>query len=94
MITKEEVKHVAELSRLKLSEDEVERFTKDLSGILDFFKDLEEVNTDGVSETSQVTGLTNQTRQDEIILCPVEDELLACSPHPTENHSVKIPKIM
>ena len=94
MITQDEVKHVAQLSRLKLSEDEIQRFTKDLGNILDFFKDLEEVDTSGVAETSQVTGLVNQTRKDEISLSEVEDELLECSPHPIENHSIKIPKIM
>jgi len=94
MITREEVIHIAKLAKMKLTEEEIEKFTKDLSGILDFFKDLEEVDTDGIEETSQVTGMTNRTRPDLVELCQYEDELLECSPHPIENHSLKIPKIM
>ena len=94
MITKDEVLHIANLAKIKLKPEETERFAGELSNILDFFSDLKEVDTDTVEETSQVTGLENATRVDEIIICKNPGDLLACSPHPKENHSVRIPKIM
>ena len=94
MITKDEVQHIAKLAKLKLSEEDLEKFTGQLGKILDFFGELQEVNTEGIEETSQVTGLQNITRPDEINIGGNEDALLKCTPHKIENHSVKIPKIM
>ncbi len=94
MLTQDEVKHIAKLAKLKLNEAELKKFTGQLSSILDFFGQLQEVDTDNIEETSQVTGLSNVTRPDEIIVDGQEDALLDCAPHPIENHSIKIPKIM
>ena len=94
MITDEQVRHLAKLSKLKLSDDEIKKFTPQLGEILDFFKMLQEVDTSGVEETSQVTGLENVTRKDEIEVDGNEDALLRCSPHPIENHSLKVPRII
>lgn len=71
-LSKNEVEHIAHLARMKISEEEKEIFARQLSGILEYVNQLQEVNTEGVSETSQVTGLTNVTRDDVIDLCPKE----------------------
>ena len=63
-ISKKEVLHIAHLSRLELSENEVEKFTKQFGDILEYIAVLREVDTDAVQPTSQVTGLTNVTRPD------------------------------
>lgn len=63
-ISKKEVQHVALLARLGLSEAELEKFTKELSKILEFVSQLGEVDTTDVPETAQVTGLTNVLRPD------------------------------
>ncbi len=94
MITQDEVRHIAKLTKLKLTEDEIKKFTNQLSGVLDFFGQLQEVNTENIEETSQVTGLTNITRSDKITVDGNEDALLNCSPHKIENHSIKIPKVI
>ena len=47
IITKKEVQKVAELARIKLSEEEKEKFSGNLNDILEYFKDLAEVNTEG-----------------------------------------------
>ena len=94
MLTKDDVIKIAKLSKIRLSEAELEKFTNQMGSILDFFAQLQEVNTDNVEETSQVTGLTNVTEDDTIKICNHTDELLECSPHPIEQHSVKIPKIL
>ncbi|MCF7812669.1 Asp-tRNA(Asn)/Glu-tRNA(Gln) amidotransferase subunit GatC [Candidatus Gracilibacteria bacterium] len=93
MISKKEIKHIAHLARLELSDTEVEKFTDQIGDILEFFKQLQEVDTDKVAETSQVTGLENVSRKDEINVFNNEDELLECSPHEIENQSIKVPKI-
>lgn len=94
MLSKDEVAHIAKLAKLKLSEDELDKFTPQLGTILDFFGTLQKANTDNVEETSQVTGLENVTRPDQIDVQGTEDALLNCTPNKVEAHSVKIPKIM
>lgn len=93
MITKKEVQHIAKLAKLHLTDAEVEKFTGQLGSILDFFAQLQEVKTDHTEETSQVTGLENVTRLDQVNVYTEEDSLLDCSPHKIENHSIKVPKI-
>ncbi len=65
MLTIKEVEHIAELARLELTGKEKEMFVEQLSSILDYVEKLQEVDTQGVEETSQVTGLVNATRKDQ-----------------------------
>ncbi len=65
MISKEEVKHIANLARIKLTGEEEEKFSKDLSSILDFVNQLNEVDTKDVKPIDQITGLDNVMREDE-----------------------------
>ena len=58
------VPHVAKLANLTLTEADIYKFEKQLSDVLDYVKKLEQANTENVSETSQVTGLENVTRED------------------------------
>ncbi len=94
MISAKEVRHIAKLAKLELTDREVKKFSGELSDILDFFKTLQEVKTDKVEETSQVTGLMNVVRSDEIEVDGQEDALLQCTSHKVKDHSVQIPKIM
>lgn len=94
MLSQDEVRHIAKLAKINLSDEDVARLAPQLSSILDYFEVLQEVDTDGVAETSQVTGLESVTRPDEIKMSQIEQALLHCSPHPIEANSVKIPKIM
>ena len=64
-LSKEETKKIADLARLKLNEEEIEKFSKQLSGVLANFKMLSEVRTTKVEPTSQVTGLNNILREDK-----------------------------
>lgn len=72
IVNEDTVKHVAELARLKLTDDEVKLYAQQLTDILEHFKDLDEVNTQGVKVTSQVTGLKNVFREDEVKNCSQE----------------------
>ena len=64
MITEEIVKNLAALARIELKPEEVGGLAKDLSKILDYVEALKAVNTDGLPEISQVTGLKNILRED------------------------------
>jgi aspartyl-tRNA(Asn)/glutamyl-tRNA(Gln) amidotransferase subunit C len=65
-LTKKEIKHVADLSNLTLTEAEIEKFTPQLEKIIEFVATLSEVDTENVEPTSQTTGLTNITREDKV----------------------------
>ncbi len=65
MIDREQVLHVARLSRLRLSEEEVDTLTGELSSVLDHVDKLAEVDIDGVEPTSHVVPLENVLRPDE-----------------------------
>lgn len=64
MLTKEEVKHIALLARIGLKEEEIEKYQKGLSSVLDFFAQLQEVDTDGVEPVRQIVGRENGWRED------------------------------
>lgn len=61
-----DVEHVAKLARLSLTEEEKQQYATQLSAIFDYMAILDDVNTDGVLETCQVTGLANVFRDDEV----------------------------
>lgn len=65
-LTKKEVKHVADLSNLSLTDEEIKKFTPQLDKIIEFVATLSEVDTDGVEPTSQTTGLKNILREDAV----------------------------
>ena len=59
-----DVLHIAKLANLPLEKHEIEKYEKQLSVILAYIEKLQKVNTDNVTETSQVTNLENVTRED------------------------------
>jgi len=65
VIEREQVLHVAKLSRLKLTDDEVGRLEGELSSILDHVDRLAEIDIEGVEPTSHVVPLENVLRDDE-----------------------------
>ena len=65
MIDREQVLHVARLARLELSEDEVERMSGELTGILGHIEKIGELDLEGVPPTSHVVEVTNALREDE-----------------------------
>ena len=66
-ISKKDIKHIAGLARIHLSDKEEEQYTKELSAILDFIAMLKKVETNDIEPLYQTTGLTNIIRKDEII---------------------------
>lgn len=87
-----EVEHIAKLARLRLTEAEKEKYAGQLSGILEYVEKLSAVDTAKVEPTSQVTGLTNIMREDEIIESGIAADLVASAPESSDGY-IKIPKI-
>ena len=92
-LTKEQIQHVADLARLKLTAAEISKFGKELTGILDYVNILNEVNTEGVEPTAQVTGLVNVTEKDEISAFGNPEKLLHCSPMPVSGAQIKVKSV-
>ena len=63
-LTTNQIEQIATLARLELSEKEKTMYAEQLSVVLDYIEMLNEVNTDGVLETCQVTGLEDVYRED------------------------------
>jgi aspartyl-tRNA(Asn)/glutamyl-tRNA(Gln) amidotransferase subunit C len=80
MLSKEEVIKISQLARIELSEQEVEKFQKDLSTVLDYVEELKKVDTEGLEEIAQVTGLENVQREDVAIMTEYRDEILSQAP--------------
>ncbi len=93
-ITIEEIKHIAELSRLKLSDEEMLKLGSDLGSILDYIKTLKEVDTRKVKETAQVSGLSDVFREDEVKNWDREEVLAALSQGELENDQLKVKRIL
>ncbi|PIR74858.1 MAG: Asp-tRNA(Asn)/Glu-tRNA(Gln) amidotransferase GatCAB subunit C [Candidatus Magasanikbacteria bacterium CG10_big_fil_rev_8_21_14_0_10_47_10] len=71
-IQNKDIEHVAKLARLSLSEEEVKMYAEQLSVIFEYMDLLKTVDTDGVAETCQVTGLEDVFRFDTQEPCDPE----------------------
>ena len=71
-LTPLEVKKIATLARLSLSEEETQSYAEQLTAIFGYVEMLNEVDTEGVEETSQVTGLQDVVREDVVVDCDEE----------------------
>ena len=93
-ITNDDVRHLAQLSSLQMSDAEVESLRADIEKIINYINQLDELDTDGVEPTYQVTGLQNIWRDDEIIDSSVSrQQLLALAAEQSDN-CVKVPKVL
>lgn len=72
-----DVKHVAKLANLPLSSDEEEKYSEQLSEILEYVDQLNEVDTSSVEPTYNVTGLNNVTREDAPSPSLTQEEVLS-----------------
>lgn len=92
-ITKDIVEHVARLARLEITETEKEAFTRQLSDILTYVEQLNELNTEGVEPTATVLGQTNVFREDVARPSLPVEKALANAPE-TEDGFFVVPKII
>ncbi len=84
MIDRDQVLHVARLARLELSEEELERMSSELSGILEHVERMNELDLEGVEPTSHVVALENVLRPDEPRPSLPREEALEPAPDPAQ----------
>ncbi len=92
-ISKEEVLHVAHLARLEFSEEELERFTTELSRILEYMNKLSELDTSSVEPMYHAIELENVFRKDVVRESFTEEEILKNAPRKKESYFV-VPKVI
>ncbi|MDA1477131.1 Asp-tRNA(Asn)/Glu-tRNA(Gln) amidotransferase subunit GatC [Bacillus changyiensis] len=92
-ISIEEVKHVAHLARLAITDEEAEMFTKQLDSIITFAEELNEVNTENVKPTTHVLQMKNIMREDDPGKgLPVEDVVKNAPDH--KDGYIRVPSIL
>ena len=80
MIDRDEVRYVARLARLELSEEEVERMAAELAGVLTHIARIAELDLEGVAPTSHVVAVENALRPDEPVPSLERERVLAAAP--------------
>ena len=91
-ISVKETKRIAHWARLGLEAKEVDKFSKELSAILDYVEELNKVKTKDVETTSHATGLVNALRKDNVYQADITDEILDNAPV-TTNKSIKVKSV-
>lgn len=89
-----DVRQVAILARLEISEKEVKRYQSELSNILDYVDQINELNTDEVEPTAQVTGLKDVVREDKKNPSELSrDEILSNAPDKKDGY-IKVKSVL
>jgi len=92
-VTQKDVDHVAKLARLGMTDEEKDRFTKQLSRILEYAETINKLDTKNVSPTSHAIPMKNVFREDKTIPCGNMGDIVANAPS-AENNMFAVPKIM
>lgn len=92
MITVKDVEHVAKLARLELTEEEKEKFTKQLGDVLKYVEQMNEVDTTGVEPMAHAFDIVNVMREDVVVHEQTKEELMKNAPD-EENGFFRVPKI-
>lgn len=93
-ITREEIKHIAELSRLELSEEEIKKFGGQLDSILKYVSQLDAVDTQKVEPTAQVSGLSDVWRADDVHVWNEAETEAALNQGEREAGQVKVKRVL
>ncbi len=88
-----DVRGVARLARLALSEEEIERYGTQLEDLLRHVDELKELDTSSVAATAQVIESRNVVRPDAVVPCLAHDVVMAGAPQP-QNGFFRVPKII
>ncbi len=89
----EDVKHVASLARLGMTDEELSTFQEQLSSILDHIEVLNELDTDNIPPTAQVGQLENVVRADEVRESFPQEVITRLAPH-THDGFIAVPAVM
>jgi aspartyl-tRNA(Asn)/glutamyl-tRNA(Gln) amidotransferase subunit C len=93
-LSRDDVVKLAQLSRLGLTDAEIDEFAAEISEILTYVEQLQSVDVEGLKPTNQVTGLTNVMRDDEVIDYGYKPADLLSNVPATENDQLKVKRMI
>ena len=96
MITSKDLTHIGWLARLELNENDIDKYTPKLNSVLEYFSELDEVDTEDVEPTYHVLPLSNVFREDEVSErggSLTQEEALSNAPK-TQDGFFKAPRMM
>jgi len=92
-LSREQVLHISRLARLGLSDAEVDKFGEQLSGLLEHFEMLQQVDTTDVPPTAQSIALQNVMKDDEVAASLLPEQILANAPDRDEDY-FRVPPVL
>lgn len=90
-IDKEKIKHLANLARLDIKDNEIEKYAKEINDIFGIIDSLKQIDTEKI--TDHILPVTNRFREDKVIHSQNIDDTLKNAPE-VENNFIKMPKII
>ena len=92
-IKKEDIIHLAKLSMLNLSEEEIEKYKENMKDIVEFANTINELDTEGIEESAFATTTSNVFRKDEVRKSFEREELLKNAPT-SNGEAYSLPSMM
>lgn len=87
------VRRVARLARIRITDEEAVKLQGELSGILDWVRQLDEVKTDDVEPMTRVVAMKLKMREDKVTDGEIADDIVKNAPE-TEDHFFVVPKVV
>jgi len=84
-ISKQEIEHITWLARIELAEEEKSLFTKQSNDILEYFRKIDEANTEGIEPTYHVLDIDNIYREDKVQQSIPKEDALKNAPKKEES---------
>lgn len=92
-IKNEDIKHLAKLSMLNLSDEEIEKYAQNMQDIVGFANTVNELDTDGIEESAFISEAFNVFRKDEVKESLSREELLKNAPS-SNGEAYSLPNMM
>ncbi|MCQ2363261.1 MAG: Asp-tRNA(Asn)/Glu-tRNA(Gln) amidotransferase subunit GatC, partial [Acidaminococcaceae bacterium] len=92
-VSKEDVKHIAVLSRLTVPEHELDKFTEQFNQILDYVDKMQKLDTTGIEPTASILPVTNVFREDVALPGVSHEDALKNAPA-VHNEGFKVPRVL
>ncbi len=93
-LTREDILQLARLAKLELTDEEIKKFQNELGDILGYVEKLSEVDVKGLKPTTQVTGLVNVMRNDEIKPYQADQQALLKNLPDRQGNNIKVRRVL
>lgn len=93
MVTRQDVQKIANLARLEIHENELEKFTGQMNNILDFIAKLNELDTKNIEPTSHAVSIETPFREDKVVENKIREKVFEVAPD-HEGNLFRVPKVI